>query len=155
MHVLRHVRDYVAEDVEADEIDGAESGRARPADGLAGERVDLFDAQVHFLHEAHHVEHGKCADAIGDEVGCIFRQHDALAQLRVAEMGDGFDQCGVGFWSWDQFEQAHIARRIEKMRAEPRAAEVFGKSFGDFCHGKPAGVGGDDGAGLADGFHLF
>jgi hypothetical protein len=32
--------DHVSEDVEAYEIDGAEGGGARPAYGLAGERVD-------------------------------------------------------------------------------------------------------------------
>ena len=142
------------EDVEADQIDGAESGRARPAHGLAGERVDLFDGQIHFLHEPHHVEHGKCADAIADEVGSIFRQHDALAELRVAEVGDGVDQRGVGVGGGDQFQQPHVARRIKKVRAEPRAPEVVGKSLGDFGHRKSAGVGGDDRAGLADRFHL-
>src|SRR6266851_8904673 len=46
VYVLRQVRNYVAEDVEADQIDRPERGGARPAHGLAGERVDLFDAQV-------------------------------------------------------------------------------------------------------------
>ncbi len=154
-HVLRHVRDHVPEDVEPHQINRPERGRARPADGLTGERVDLFDAQVHFLHEPYHVEHGKCTDAIADEVGRIFRQHDALAQLRVAEVRDGLDQRGVRFWGWDQFHQPHIARRIKKVGAEPRAPEVFGKSGGDLRHRKSAGVGGDDGARLADGLHLL
>ena len=143
------------EDVEPDQIDGPEGGRTRPAHGLAGERVDLFDGQIHFLHEPHHVEHGKCADAIGDEVGSIFREHDALAQLRVAEVGDGRDQGGVRFRGGDQLQQPHIARRIKKVRAEPRVPEVLGKSLGDLRHRKSAGVGGDDRAGLTDGFHLL
>ena len=37
------------------------------------------------------------------------------------------------------------------MRAEPGAAEVVGEAFGDLRDGQSAGVGGDDGAGLADG----
>ncbi len=41
------------------------------------------------------------------------------------------------------------------MRAEPGAAEIVGKSFGDFADGKAAGVGGDDGAGLADCLYFF
>ena len=153
--ILGHVLDHVSEDIEAHQIDGPEGGRARPTDGGAGERVDLFDRQVHFLHEAHHVEHGKCADAIADEVGSIFRPHHALAELRVAKMRDGVDQCGVGVWRGDQFQQTHIARRIEKVRAEPRAPEVGGKSLGDFRHRKSAGIGGNDGAGLADRLYLL
>ncbi len=35
-----------------------------------------------------------------------------------------------------------------------RAAEVVGEAFGDFGDGQSAGVGGDDGAGLADGVDL-
>ena len=58
----------------------------------------------------------------------------------------------VGFRRGNEFEQAHVARRIKKVRAEPGAAEVVGESFGDFADGQAAGVGGDDGAGLADGF---
>ena len=68
----------MAEDVEADEVDGAEGGGFGPADCLAGECVHLFDGEVHLLHQAHDVEHGKSADAIGDEVGRIFGAHDAL-----------------------------------------------------------------------------
>jgi hypothetical protein len=93
---------------------------------------------------------------IADEVGSIFRQHDALAELRVAEVSDsGFDQRGVCVGGGDQLQQAHVARRIEKMRAEPGPAEIFGKAFSDFGYRKPAGVGGDDGAGLADGINLL
>ena len=41
------------------------------------------------------------------------------------------------------------------MRAEPGAAEIVGESFGDFRDGEAAGVGGDDGAGLADGLYFL
>ncbi len=153
--ILRHVRNHMPEDIEADEVDGAEGGRARPAHGLSGERVDFFDGQVHLLHQSHHVEYGKCADAVCDEVGSVFCQHDALAELCVAKVGNGFDQRGVGIGRGDEFKQAHVARRIEEVGAKPGAAEVGRKSLGDFCHGKPAGVGGDDGAGLADGLHFL
>ena len=92
--VLGHVGDDVAENVETDQIDGSESCRARPAHGLAGERVDLFDGQIHLLHQAHHIQDRECADAIGDEVRRVLGQYDALAELRVAEMGDGAMSAG-------------------------------------------------------------
>ena len=57
---------------------------------------------------------------------------------------------GVG----NQLQQAHVARRIEEVRAEPEAAEVIGKAFDDLGHRQPAGVGGDDRAGLANRFDL-
>ena len=155
VNVGSHVADDVAEDVEADKIDGAEGRGLRPADSLPGERVNFFDAQIHFLHEANHVQYRKCSDAVADEVGRVFGDDDAFAELDVAEVRDRVDGGAVGFRSGNDFQQPHVARRIEEVRAEPGATEIVGKSFGDFADGQAAGVGGDDGAGLADGFDFL
>ena len=40
------------------------------------------------------------------------------------------------------------------MSAKPAAAEIGAEALGDGMHGKAAGVGGDDGSGLADGIDL-
>ncbi len=40
------------------------------------------------------------------------------------------------------------------MRAKPVAAEIFRESFDDLCYRQAAGVGSNDGAGLANGFDL-
>ena len=110
--------------------------------------------RLHFLHEADDVQHGEGADPVADEVGSVFGDDDAFAEAHVAEVSDGVDGGAVGLGRGNDFQQAHVARRIEEMRAEPRPAEVVGESFGDFADGQAAGVGGDDGAGLADGFYL-
>ncbi len=47
----------------------------------------------------------------------------------------------VRFRCGDNFQQPHVARRIEKMRAQPRLAEIVGEAFGNLCHGQAAGVG--------------
>ena len=154
-HVLCHVADDVAEDVESDEVDGAEGGGAWPADGLSCQRVNFFDAQIHLLHEADDVEHGESADAIGDEVGRVLGEDDPFAELDIAEVDDGIDEGAIGFGSGNQFEQAHVARRIEEVGTEPGAAEVLGKSFSDFRYRQAAGIGSDDDAGLADCFDLL
>ena len=57
MHVLCHVAHDVTEDVEADQVNRAERSRLRPSHRLSRERVHLFDGQVHFLHQAHNVQH--------------------------------------------------------------------------------------------------
>ena len=147
-----HVADDVAEDVQSHQINSAEGCGLRPADGLSGERVDLFDAQVHLLHEAHHVQHRKSTDAVGDEVGSVFGKDDAFAEANVAEVRDEIDQRGVGLRGGNEFKQAHVARRVEEVGAEPGAAEIVGEAFGNFADRQAAGVGGDDGAALADGF---
>ena len=54
-HILGHVADYVAQDVEADQVNGAERGRLRPSHGLSSKSVYFFDGQIHFLHQPHDI----------------------------------------------------------------------------------------------------
>jgi hypothetical protein len=89
------------------------------------------------------------------KLGVSFASTTPLPSCCVAEVGDGRDQRGVGIGRRDQFQQAHIAGRIKEVSAEPGAPEVVGKTLGNFGHGKSAGVGGDDGAGLADRLYFF
>src|SRR5581483_2407981 len=152
--VSLHVVHYVPQHVQPDQINGAEGCRLRPAHGRARERVHLLDAQVQRLHQAHHVEHGERANAIGDEVGRVLRMDDALAQSNVAEVFDGRHRLAVRFRRGDDFQQAHVTRRIEKVRAEPVAAEIVGESFRNRAHRQAAGVGGDDRSRTPRGLHL-
>ncbi len=65
-------------------------------------------------------------------------------------MGDGLEVGGVGVRGGDDLEQAHVARGIEEVGAEPVAAEVFvGDACDDLVDGEAGGVGGGDGAGAA------
>ena len=49
---------YVGEDVDADHVGEAEGAGLGPAEGGAGEGVDLFDGQALRHHEADGVHHG-------------------------------------------------------------------------------------------------
>ena len=93
----------MAEDVEADEIDGAEGCRLGPSESGTSERVDVFDGEIHLLHETHDVENRERADAVADEVGRVFRVDDAFAQFDVGKMRDGSSRArsvsGVGMSS--------------------------------------------------------
>ncbi len=55
----------------------------------------------------------------------------------------------------DQLDQVHVARRVEEVGAQEVLAEAYGKSFGDFMKRDAAGVGGDDGGGLAEELDFF
>ncbi len=139
------------EDVESDEIAKTKRPCLRPAHCGSGQGIDFLDAQVHLLHNAHDVQHGEGADAIGDEVGRVLGVHHTFTQVQIAEVSDGLHQRGIGIGSGNQFQQAHVARRIEEVRTEPAAAEVVRETFGDLGHRQAAGVGGDDRSGLAHG----
>ena len=118
------------EDVDADEIGEAKGSGARPAEGRAGERVHFFDGQALLEHEIGGVEHDGDADAVGDEVGRVVGEDDLLAEDAVGEGGEGGDDGGVAVRGGDDFEQAHVARRVEEVRAEEAAAKA-GQSGGD------------------------
>ena len=154
MNVGGGIADDVAQNVEADEIGEAKCRHLRPAHGRSRQRVHFLDAEVHLLHQAHDVERGERTDAVGDEIRCVFRMHHALAHVEIAEVRNRFHRRRIGVGRRDQFQQPHVARRIEEVRAEPRATEIIWKAFDDFGDGQTAGVGRDDGARFANGFDL-
>ena len=137
------------EDVEADDVGGAEGCGLGLADGGTGAGVHFFNGHAQFGHQAQRVHHGKRADAIGDEIGRVFGDDHAFAKAAVAKIGEGFQDFGGGFRPGDQFDEFQIARRIEEMRAGPVLLKFFAHAFGDEMHGQARSVGGDDGAGLA------
>ena len=69
----------------------------------------------------------------------------------VLMVSDGIDRCLVRFRRWNDFQQPHIARRIEEVCSKPRPAELIRKTLRNFRDRKPAGIGGYDGPGFPDG----
>ena len=57
---------------------------------------------------------------------------------------------GEVFGPANDFDEFHVARRIEKVRAGPVLLKFFGQAFGDQMDRKAGGIGGNDGAGLAE-----
>ena len=91
----------MGQDVDADHVGEAKGSGARPADGGAGERVDLFDGQSLLEHQVGGVEHDRDADAVGDEVGRVVGEDDLLAEDAVGECGKGGDDGGIGLRQWE------------------------------------------------------
>ena len=58
---------------------------------------------------------------------------------RLAKLRERFDQVGIGLWSGNQLQQSHVTRRIEKMRSEPRLAEIVRKAFRDLSYRQAVG----------------
>jgi hypothetical protein len=148
-HGIVNILHDVQQHIEADEIGGAKGRRFRLADRRAGAGVDFFDGHAERAHEVQRVEHGKCADAVGDEVRRIFRDHYAFAQATVAEFREGLDDFRRGLRPGNQLDQFHIARRVEKVRAGPVLLKLFAHASGNQMNRQSGSIGGDDGAGLA------
>ncbi len=122
------------------------------ADGRAGAGVHFLDRHFQRLHLAYHVEHGKRADAIGDEIGRVFRGDDAFAEAQVADFVERLQDFRKRLGTGDQLDQFHVTRRIEEMRSGPVLLKIFGAAFSDQMNRQARGVRSDDGARFADRF---
>ena len=94
-------------------------------------------------------EHRECADAIGDKIGSILGADHAFAQLAIAEIRQSVEHFGKRCGTGNEFDQFHVSRRIEEMRAGPVLLEIGGGVFRDLADGQAGSVGGYDGAGAA------
>ncbi len=145
---------HMAQNIQSYHVDGAEGGRLREADGSSGQRVHVLNGEVELLHQADDVDHAKSANAVGDEVRRVLRVNDALAETDACKLRDRLNRLRIALWSRNDLQQAHIARRIEKMGTKPVAAEIVTEALGNGVHGKAAGIAGNDGSGLADSLDL-
>ncbi len=129
-----HVADDMPENVEADQIDGAEGRRlaAIPRRYPVSASTSSIDRSISCI-SAHDVQHGESADAVGDEVRRVFGVARLLCRgARRRSASTASIACAISFRGGNDFEQAHVTRRIEEVRAEPVAAKIFGKSFSRF-----------------------
>src|SRR5262249_47572711 len=91
------ILDDVDKDVETDDVCGSESCGLGPPDGWAGAGIHFFDGHTQVAHEAQRVKHGKCSDAIGDEIGCVLGDDHAFPEPAVAKIVQSFDNVQGGF----------------------------------------------------------
>ena len=100
---------------------------------------------------SHGLGHDVDANAIGDEVRGVAGIDDRLAQATIGKIGDGGNGRRIGLRGGDDLEQPHVARRVEKVGAEPGAAELGGQLRGNAGYRQAAGIGGEDDSGLEEG----
>ena len=132
-------------DIEADQVIQVEGGGLGPSDQGTGQAIDFFDGVAVIEGVVGGLRAGERHEAIADEIGCIFAKDSALAQHVGAkaqhEVGDRIVSTGVG----DDFQQAQITRRIEKVRAQEAAREPRGQACRDLMNGNARGIAADDG----------
>ena len=87
------------------------------------------------LNQAQRQAGAEDADAVGDEVGCVLGDHHSFAQPKIGKARDGCEHLCERVRTRNEFEQMQVSGRIEKMRPQPVAAELFGESRGDLRNG--------------------
>ena len=142
--LVLHRRDDAGQRIQPDHVGQPEGGRLRPADRRPGQRIDGIEAQAQAFGVRYGREDGKGADAIGDEVRGIAGAHHALAQRLGEENLELVEDRRIGAGVRDQFDQVHVARRVEEVHAAEARAILFRQHFGQFGDRKPGGVGSED-----------
>ena len=122
-----HGVDDMGQGVQAHHIGGAEGGTLGTPEERACQGIHLVEAQSMRFSMMHGSKNGKYANAIGDEVRRIFRAHHAFAERGHEEIFQLIEDHRIGRSLGNQFDQCHIARRIEKMNAAKTLAQRFGK----------------------------
>ena len=135
---------HVGGHVQADQVERAEGGAARPADQRPRELVDLVDPEAELLRESQRGHQAVDAEPVRDEGRPVLGDHRPLAEHARAVVLDPGDPPGVGRAQGDQLQQARVAGRVEEVGAHEGGAEGVGASLGQRGDRDAAGVGGDE-----------
>ena len=136
----------VHEHVDADEVRGTERRALRPPEQRTGERVHFLHGVPVLEHRPDGLHHAEDADAVGDEVGRVACDHDALAQHGLAELPRRLEHARIRAGVGNELEQVEVARRIEEVHAQKTRPQRLGHRVGHGRHRETGRVGGDDGA---------
>ena len=102
-------------EIDADQIHQAEHAGRRESHGPAHDGVGLLHLQPHIEGQHHRRLYPVGADAVGDEARRVTAGEHRLAEHDIAKRSDVFGGSGTRFRPRHQFQQPHIARRIEEM----------------------------------------
>ena len=137
--------DHMRHGVQPHHIGCAESARARTAQFFAAQVIDHVVAQPEVFSLVHGGQHAGHTNAVGHKVGRVDCADDALAQ-RAGDKGfQRIEYVGAGTRGVDQFNQSHVARRVEKMNAAKARLDRFGQGLAHLGDRQARGVAGDDG----------
>ena len=103
--------------VEADYVRGAIGGTLGAADRRPRQTVDHIEGQLELRGVMHGGRDRKHADAIGDEIRCVLGAHHALADGGGEEGFKLVKNDRLRRRRWNQLDQLHVTRRVEKMNA--------------------------------------
>ena len=139
-----HGLDHMAEGVQAHHIGGAKGAGFGAAHLLAGQVIDHINRQAELRGFHDSGQQTEDAHAVADEVGCVAGAHHALAERGREEGLKPIEDGRIGGRSRNQFDQMHVARRIEEMHTAKALLERVIEAFGQRGDREPRGVGGED-----------
>ncbi len=114
VQIVGHMRQHV----QANQIAEPECRSFGITNQWTRQRIHFRDG-VAVLHCIQHPDlAGIGTDAVGDEVGPIFGDNRAFAELLATPLPHKRHDLGLGLRRWDQLQQLKVARRVEEVRAQ-------------------------------------
>ena len=139
-------------EVEADEVDQSEDAGLGNAHRPSHDGIGLLDREA-AVHRFQHAELQPVdAEAVGDEARAVLAGDNGFTQNDIAEPDDARQDGRVGLGARDDFEQPHVARRIEEMRDEEIPREGIGQAVDEMRERDRRGIRGYRRAGPAHRF---
>ena len=129
-----HGLDHMGQRIEADDIGGAIGGALRAADLGAGQRVDFIETEAEGGGMVHDRENRKDADAVGDKIRRIQRTNHTFAEARGEPGFKRIERAAFGALGADDFNQMHVARRVEEVNAAEARAHRLRQTLGQCIH---------------------
>ena len=102
--------------VQPDDVEQIEYAGLWEAAWLAHDCIRFFDGQSQAARRIDCALDPEDANAIGDEARRVLRSHDHLAEFQVGELSHGGNGLGPRLRPGHDFQQTHVARRVEEMR---------------------------------------
>ena len=134
---------HLRPEIDTDQIHQPKHAGLRNTHGRANDRVGFLDRQP--LVDGFDQCQLQPVDSqpVGDEAGAVLTAHDTFAKRHVGEAGDRGDRFRRGLRPGNDFQQAHIAWRIEEMRNQEVAPERLAHALGQHLQPDSGGVGAD------------
>ena len=121
----RQVVAHVFPDIDPNQVNQAKSSCLGAAQRRARDRIHLING-ISILKDIVQCEGpSPKAQTIGDEIGGIFAQHNALAQAILTKTTDQLHHLGQRFGGRDDLQQLQVARRVEKVSAQEMLAKTI------------------------------
>ena len=136
---------HLRQKVNADQVRQTEDAGFGDAEWLAHHRVGLFHRNALGHGFGHRRLNPETAKPVGDEPRPVLAGHDALAERHISKVFDGRQRIGIGLRTAHDFQQSHVAWRIEKMGDEEVAPEFRRRIAHQIGKRNGRGVGRDDG----------
>ena len=95
---------HIQADVEPGEVRQTKRRHARAPNEGSRQRVDFLDRETLLNHRLERVHDRKEKDAIGNEIGPVFREYSHFAQAALAKLLDEISNFGRGLGRRDEFD---------------------------------------------------